>query len=59
MRCHICKKEIGIGEEAVRISFGQIKTRAPWGRSIQRVFFSEDNEYLCKSCAIKHNLICE
>lgn len=59
MRCHSCKKELEIGEDAIRISFGWIKTRAPWGRSLQKVFFSDDDKYLCKNCAIKYKLMRE
>ena len=59
MKCHICKKTIEIDEEAVRISYGHIIGRVPWGRARRGEFYSEDDEYICKKCAIEHNLMSE
>lgn len=59
MKCHICKKKIEIDEEAIRISYGRIIGRAPWGRARRGEFYSEDDEYLCKKCAIEYEFIAD
>lgn len=57
MKCYICEKELGIDEEVVRMSYGTFRDIQKWS-----IYFRTDNEidnYICRKCAIEHNLMCE
>lgn len=57
MKCYICEKELGIDEEVVRMSYGTFQDIQKWS-----IHFRIDNgidNYICRKCAIEHNLMCK